>query len=171
MRYFAAWVGKEILKGAVLQTAVETWQVEVQKNAGRPGAAGSAFVDLLGRIVEALKVAAAVTKDWRQWTVKNYHQRAEYGMVNVENVVIYRFEVLRSDLADLDDELQKLAPKVRDTSRQASQNADMGAMREATVQYVKSCQDIVWRMEDKERLMVKKLEPRKEELQKAHDLL
>jgi hypothetical protein len=170
-RYFGAWVGKEILKGAVIQLAFETWHLELKKNVGMPASPDAAFIALVGEIGEALKLTADATKHWRQWTIKHYHQRADYGVLTVDNIVLYRFEIFRSALADLDDELQKLALLIG-KDHLINPATNMGKLQHGVLQYISACQKIADRIQEKEHLMVRaKLESRQEELQKARDIL
>lgn len=169
-RYFAGWVGKEILKGALFQVAMETL-MSARAAKAKPFEPESPTTQLLEKIVRVLKATISVTKDWRQWAIAHYPKRKQYGTLTVQDVILYRFEIFRSNLADLDVELQKLAPLLKDASK-AGENANMGLLRAAAVKYVSLCQDISVMLGDKGRLMVQaRLNPHGEELQKAHDVL
>ena len=125
----------------------------------------------MGKIGKALELAAETTKHWRQWAIEHYHQRADYGVLTVQNVVLYRFELFRSALGDLDEELQKLGLLIG-KDHHIGPATDMGKLSHGAVQYISACQDVANRIQDKEHLMVQaKLEPRLENLQKARHLL
>ncbi|KAF4549618.1 Hypothetical protein D9617_20g026740 [Elsinoe fawcettii] len=149
---FARWTGREIMKGALLQTAMEVIESELEK---RPSGESdiSSLVQTLGSIASALKAWNAVTTDWRQWAVKHFELRFTFGMIEVEGTVLSRFEIFRNHIADLDTYLEKtLAPLVADIEKV---NADVGGLRAATKVYGGMIETLALELQAKETLMQK----------------
>ncbi|KAI1115085.1 hypothetical protein F5Y14DRAFT_450445 [Nemania sp. NC0429] len=172
-RTFARWTGREIMKGALFQAALDEIQDELDKKPPA-GVDASDLLRTLGSVASATQLVAAITADWRRWAVRHFPDRAGYGALTVDDVIILRFEIWRTRLADLDTYLATtLGPKLAALGK--AENAaelDVGGLRASVKEYVGMVLDIAVEVKAKEALMMSSgLQNHVADAQKAQSLL
>ncbi|KAI1162302.1 hypothetical protein F5B18DRAFT_624684 [Nemania serpens] len=170
---FARWTGREIMKGALFQAALNTIQGELDKKPPS-GVDLSGLLQVLGSVGSAMKVLGAITTDWRRWAVGHFPDRADYGALTVDDVIILRFEIWRTKLADLDTYLEgTLGPQLAALGGTGgAADLNVGKLRALMKVYAGMVVDIAVEVKSKESLMMHSgLQNHVVDAQKAQDLL
>ncbi|KAI0973476.1 hypothetical protein F4678DRAFT_477920 [Xylaria arbuscula] len=169
---FARWTGREIMKGALFQVALDTIQEEFEKKPPS-GVDVSGVLQVIGSVASVMKTVIAITTDWRRWGVMHFPDRAEYGALTVDDILLLRFEIWRTKLADLDTYLETtLAPQLAAVGRSdGTAELDIGKLRASTKVYVEMIATIATEINMKEALMMRSgLQSHMGDVQKAQSL-
>ncbi|KAF3930374.1 hypothetical protein AA313_de0202325 [Arthrobotrys entomopaga] len=168
---FARWTGREIMKGALFQAGLEAVEALVAKNPS-PGPDYSDLVQAIGAVGASLKILTEVTAEWRRWCVKSFSKRGEFGQVNVEDILILRFEILRNKLGNVSSYMQKtLAPLLAQLNKNIN-SANIGGLKGAMRTYADMILAVSKGIKEKEALMMHAgLKDHHDELQKARNVL
>ncbi|KAI0817311.1 hypothetical protein GGR55DRAFT_12140 [Xylaria sp. FL0064] len=170
---FARWTGREIMKGALFQVVLDTIQDELNKKPpSRVDVSG--LLQVLGSVASVMKILGTITTDWRHWVVRHFPDRADYGALTVDDVIILRFEIWRTKLADLDTYLEvTLSPQLAVLGGSTgAADLDVGQLRASMKEYARMVYDIAVEVKIKETLMVRSgLQDHVVDAQRAQSLL
>lgn len=171
IKTFARWTGREIMKGALFQVGIEALETLLAKNP-TPGVDNSDLKQIIGSVAASLKILTNVTTEWRRWCVRHFPNRNDYGMVNVEDTIISRFEIFRNNLGGFSVYMLKtLAPLLAQAHKDLD-GANIGGLKAAMKEYADKILTQSKEVKQKESLMMHAgLQDHSDDVQKARDLL